>query len=79
VAEEQTRLRADTVSRIEALFRAAAPNADDLTIAVPANVLSGAAEQVERWWRQHPKTSREVLVDQLVAFAWRGLEPLARA
>lgn len=79
VAEEQARLRAETVERIAALFRAAAPNADDLTITLSANALSGAAEQVERWWRLHPDTPREHLVDHLVAFAWRGLEPLTLA
>ncbi|MEY2477216.1 MAG: hypothetical protein QOG87_2531 [Actinomycetota bacterium] len=78
VAEEQARLRAETVERIALLFRAAAPNADDLTITLSANALSGAAEQVERWWRQHPDTPREALVDHLVAFAWNGVEPLTR-
>jgi AcrR family transcriptional regulator len=79
VAEEQARLRAETVARIALLFRAAAPHADDLSITVAANALSGAAEQVERWWRANPDTPRDALVDHLVAFAWRGLEPLTAA
>lgn len=78
VAEEQAQLRAETIGRIAALLRASAPDADELTIALSANALSGAAEQIERWWRRHPGTSRRRLVDELVEFSWQGLEPLTR-
>jgi AcrR family transcriptional regulator len=79
VAAEQAELRTETVAGIAVLLQAAAPRADALTIAISANALSGAAEQVERWWRAHPDTSRERIVEDLVQFAWQGLEALTSA
>ena len=76
VAAEQAALRTETVDGIAALLQAAAPQADALTIAISASALSGAAEQVERWWRAHPDTPRGRLVEELLQFSWQGLEAL---
>lgn len=75
---EQTALRLRTVEMIAGLIgAAAAPETERLTIDLFAHALSGAAEQIERWWREHPDIPPDVLADHLVAFAWPGLSALA--
>lgn len=76
IAVEQTRLRNETVDGIAALIGAAAPSAAPLTLTLFAHALSGAAEQMERWWRDHPHVSAATMVEHLVDFAWPGLEQL---
>jgi hypothetical protein len=42
-------------------------------------VISGTAEQLGRWWIQHPEVPRERVVDYFVKFLMRGLGALVDA
>ena len=78
-AEAQARdLRFNTVNKIAVLLQ------QDLGAHYPASalqafghVVSGAAEQLAKWWRQHPQAPRSEVVDTLMAVCWTGLERLA--
>ena len=41
-----------------------------------AHVISGTAEQLGRWWIQHPEVPRERVVDYFVRFLLHGLDAL---
>jgi len=45
-----------------------------LAVEVFAQQLSGAVQSLAIWWRDHPKVTREFLVDCVMDFAWLGLE-----
>jgi AcrR family transcriptional regulator len=77
VATEATKLRFDTIGAIADLLRAAGTHAPDMEIEAFAHALSGAAEQIERWWRANPQLRRKDVVDYLHRFAWSGLHQLA--
>lgn len=72
-AREITRLRFATVVQIAQLIAVIAPAADHTTRVIHAHAISGAAEQVAKWWRENPGLPREEVVAQQVAFAWDGL------
>jgi AcrR family transcriptional regulator len=42
------------------------------SIAVDAQLLSGALQALATWWRDHPEVPREALVDRVVRLAWTG-------
>jgi AcrR family transcriptional regulator len=77
VAAEVARLRFDTVAAIAALLRAAVPGLDAAVATPYAHVLSGAGEQLAKWWRTQP----DVPLDQVVALqmdvVWDGLAATA--
>jgi AcrR family transcriptional regulator len=78
VATEVTRLRFATVSAIADLIEAAGPDMARQEAEAFAHALSGAAEQLEHWWRQHPEIPRQQIVAYLHRFAWQGLGQLER-
>jgi AcrR family transcriptional regulator len=45
-----------------------------LAVEMFAQQLSGAVQSLAIWWRDHPKVTREFLVDCVMDFAWLGLE-----
>jgi AcrR family transcriptional regulator len=75
-ADEATRLRFATVSIIADLIQAASPATPRREADAFAHALSGAGEQVERWWRANPEIPRSEIVDYLHRFAWQGLSQL---
>jgi hypothetical protein len=52
------------------------PHAPRQKVEAFAHALSGAGEQLERWWRQNPELTRREIVDYFHAFAWQGLSQL---
>ena len=76
VAAEATRLRMATVAAIADMIQAAQPHAPRRQVEAFANALSGAGEQLERWWRLNPDVSRDEITGYLHSFAWRGLSQL---
>jgi AcrR family transcriptional regulator len=46
----------------------------DETIEMLAQLLSGAVQSLALWWQEHPRVSRERLVDVVMEFCWKGLE-----
>src|SRR3954469_7793762 len=45
----------------------------DRSLELTAQMLRGGLLGLAAWWREHPGTPREVLVDQAMAIAWTGL------
>jgi AcrR family transcriptional regulator len=77
VADEALRMRFATVTALADLIHDAVPNAARQKVEAFAHALSGAGEQLERWWRQNPELTRREIVDYFHAFAWQGLSQLA--
>ena len=78
-AAEAARLRFATVERIAKLIRDAAPEIDRRSAAAFAHAVSGAGEQLAKWWQQNPRLRREEVSGYLIAFAWHGFSQLATA
>lgn len=76
VAEEALRMRFATVTALADLIHAAVPRAPRREVEAFAHALSGAGEQLERWWRDNPELSRQEIVGHFHSFAWRGLRQL---
>lgn len=76
VAEEATLLRFATIERIADFVHDAIPTTPRRDVEAYAHALSGAGEQLERWWRRNPTVSRQEVVGHLHRFAWQGLRPL---
>jgi AcrR family transcriptional regulator len=76
-ADEAVRLRFETVGMLAAMIQDAVPDAPPHRVEAFAHALSGAGEQMERWWRARPEMTREEVVDHLHRFAWFGISQLA--
>jgi AcrR family transcriptional regulator len=72
-AGEVERLRAHTVGLIAALVTAALPSVASEDADVYAAAMSGAGEQVARWWRCHDDVSLDDVVDRLVTVFADGI------
>jgi AcrR family transcriptional regulator len=79
VAEEVADLRYDTADKIAALVRAAIPNIADEPASAYAHAISGACEQLAKWWRRHPEVTRAAVVAHCLGAVWTGLETIAEA
>lgn len=67
--------RFHTVERIVDLLRLHLTNESETTIHAIGHLLSGALEQIGRWWIRNPELSRDQLVDYSVDILWSGLSP----
>ncbi|HEX8804616.1 MAG TPA: TetR/AcrR family transcriptional regulator [Acidimicrobiales bacterium] len=76
VADEAQEQRFATVDTIADLIHAATPRAPRRQVEAFAHALSGAGQQMERWWRHNPDIPRAEVVDHLHRFAWSGLSQL---
>jgi AcrR family transcriptional regulator len=76
LGDELARERARTVETIIANLRDAAPQADPQRVTAYANLMSGAAEQLSRWWLANPDVPRRTIVEYIVAFVWNGVQDL---
>jgi AcrR family transcriptional regulator len=68
-----TELRFRTVDQIAALFHVAVPGVDAGRTRAYAHAVSGAGEQLARWWRQNPGVELDEVVEHLMVVAWHGL------
>jgi AcrR family transcriptional regulator len=73
LAEQTADLRFMSAERIGALFIAAAPRIPRDEALGAAHIVSGAAEQLARWWRANPDVSIEFVVEGLITVVWPGL------
>lgn len=76
LGERLTDARFTTVEMIRALLASHAGEGPE--IEAFAHLVSGAVEQLGRWWRRHPEEPREVLVQRAVQMLWSGLAPHVR-
>jgi AcrR family transcriptional regulator len=74
LAEQTAELRFMTAERIAALFIAAAPRIPKDEAVAGAHIISGAAEQLARWWRRNPDVSIATLVERVMTVVWPGLQ-----
>ena len=73
VAETAMELHLETERRFAALFRQAAPDADDHQLAAYAHAIGGAAHQLAQWWLRTPGVPRGYIVETYCAVTWGGL------
>lgn len=71
-AEEARHLRFDTVGKIADLLSPFMSGIDKTALEINAHALSGAAEQVAKWWIENDHTSRETVVELLTSLLWAG-------
>jgi AcrR family transcriptional regulator len=76
-AEEAARLRFSTVEGIAQLFAGVTRSSDRTELLAYAHALSGAGEQLAKWWLTRPDLRREQVVAVMVQLMWQGLRPLA--
>ena len=72
LADELAAERFHTVDTIAALLRNYAPDADPDRISVYANLISGASEQLGRWWLYNRHIPRETIARLQADFTWSG-------
>ncbi len=77
VAATAADLRYETAEMIVGLVRADVPNLDRRAAAAYAHVISGAAEQAARWWREHTDADVDDMVCWLMDSLWSGLREIA--
>jgi AcrR family transcriptional regulator len=74
LGQQLTDARFLTVERIIDLLRLHVDEPEE-TLAVFGHLVSGAVEQLGRYWIRHPEADRGVLVDRFVDLFWSGLGP----
>jgi AcrR family transcriptional regulator len=72
-------LRFDTVSLLAGLIAPAVPQVDTQAVEAMAHFLSGAGEQLAKWWRKNPQIPRQQVSGYAMAYSWLGLERLVEA
>jgi AcrR family transcriptional regulator len=72
LADELAAERFHTVQAIAALLRQYAPDAEPARIDAYANLISGAAEQLGRWWLYNRHIPRETICRYQADFLWSG-------
>jgi AcrR family transcriptional regulator len=77
VAARAERLQFETVEKIAALIRAVVPDLPAVTATAYAHTISGAAQQLAKWWRHHPQVPLGELVQYQLDATWTGLEQIA--
>jgi AcrR family transcriptional regulator len=77
IAEQLYDLRAGTIDRIAAIAGRFAPDATSEAVTASAHALSGAGEQLGRWWLRNPQIPRQRVVDHYLTFAVGALTQLS--
>jgi AcrR family transcriptional regulator len=76
LGDELADLRFATVERIADLLRAHVPHADPQRVLAFAHAVSGAGEQLGRWWLRNREIPREQVLKHYRDFIWAGLAQL---
>ena len=74
LADQTAELRFMTAEQIAALFITAAPHVPRYEAVGAAHIVSGAAEQITRWWRRNPDLSIETVAEGVITVIWPGLQ-----
>jgi AcrR family transcriptional regulator len=74
LAERTAELRFLTAEQIASLFIAAAPDIPRYEAVAAAHIVSGAAEQLARWWYRNPDIALETVVEGVMTVIWPGLQ-----
>jgi AcrR family transcriptional regulator len=79
VAGQVADLRYETADKIAGLVLAAAPHLSEEAASAHAHAISGACEQLGKWWRRHPDVTLDAVVEHCLNATWTGLETIAGA
>lgn len=74
LARQTAELRFMTAEQIATLFIAAAPHVARYEAVGAAHIVSGAAEQLARWWHRNPDIALQTVVDGIMTVIWPGLQ-----
>jgi AcrR family transcriptional regulator len=74
--EALNELRSHTIERIVQVLQAIVPGTPHDELSPFAHALSGAGEQLGRWWLAHPDVPRARVAELFRDFAWSGVQPL---
>jgi AcrR family transcriptional regulator len=74
LAQQTAELRFMTAEQMAALFIAAAPQIPRYEAVGAAHIVSGAAEQLARWWYRNPGISLDTVVEGVMTVIWPGLQ-----
>lgn len=77
VAAAAAKHRYQTAEVIAGLVRAAAPHVAEDAASAYAHAISGAAEQLAKWWRRHLDVELEAMVERTMDALWTGLRAIA--
>ncbi|GAA4101495.1 TetR/AcrR family transcriptional regulator [Nocardioides kongjuensis] len=77
VAASAAEHRYQTAEVIAGLVRDAAPHVAEEAASAYAHAISGAAEQLAKWWRRHPDVGLETMVERTMDALWTGLATIA--
>lgn len=72
--DEAKRMRFETVDGIAELLTPFMPHSTQPIVVMHAHAISGAAEQLAKWWVENESVGRPVVVDLLMDLMWRGFE-----
>lgn len=73
VAADALEYRFGTAEKIAGLIAAAVPTLDAVRSSAYAHGVSGASEQLAKWWRRHPDATLEDVVGYALDVIWGGL------
>lgn len=76
LAEQLAELRDETVSRIAELISRFAPQADSEEACMVAHAVSGAGEQLGRWWLRNPNIPRERIASFFSDYLYHSVNQL---
>lgn len=74
LARQTAELRFATAEQMAALFAAAAPRLPAQEAIAYAHIVSGAAEQLAKWWQRHPSVTLDQVVQHIIDATWPGFD-----
>ena len=77
IAEQAAHMRFETTDKIAALILNAAPRVGARAATAYAQAISGAGEQLAKWWRRHPEITLDEILDYQADVVWSGLDRIA--
>jgi AcrR family transcriptional regulator len=78
IARQAAELRFATAEQIAGLFIHAAPRLPKDEAVAYAHIVSGAAEQMAKWWQHHPAVRVEDVVERIMSAVWDGLDTMLK-
>ena len=80
LAVQAAELRFATAEQVATLLEAVAPHLSHEDAEAFAHILSGASEQMAKWWRRNPEVPLEEIVTRMMQGVWTGVgQVIARA
>lgn len=75
-SEEASRLRFQSVEKIAQLLFGVVDDIDTEKGEAIAHAVSGAGEQLAKWWLQRPQVSKQHVMELMINLCWSGLKAL---